>query len=72
MLDATEIETLFTRSDGDYAFARWGRPIAPVCFGITEETIAVVKGALEAMCVVSGHKMAETDPELGSNAMFFF
>lgn len=72
MLDAIEIEGLFTRSNEGYVFARWGRPIAPVCFGVTEETIAVVKGALEAMCVVSGHQMAETDPELGSNAMFFF
>lgn len=72
MLDASEIEALFTRTDGSFTFARWGRPIAPVIFGVTDETVAVVKGALEAMCVVSGHKMAETDPELGSNAMFFF
>jgi hypothetical protein len=32
----------------------------------------VVKGAIEAVCLVSNHHMAETDPELGSNAMFFF
>ena len=72
MLDAAEIEALFTRSDKGYAFARWARPIAPVVFGVTEETLQVVKGALEAVCLVSGHQMAETDPELGSNAMFFF
>ena len=72
MMDATEIEALFTRSDGSYAFARWDRPIAPVVFGVQDETLAVVKGALEAMMALSGHKMAETDPELGSNLMVFF
>lgn len=72
MLDATEIEKLFTRSDSAYAFARWGRAISPVVFGVNEDTLKVVKGAIEAVCLVSNHHMAETDPELGSNAMFFF
>lgn len=72
MMDATEIEALFTRSDGGFSFARWARPIAPVVFGVTDETLAVVKGALEAVMALSGHKMAETDPELGSNMMLFF
>lgn len=72
MLDAAQIEALFTRSDGSYAFARWGRPIAPIVFGVEDATLQVVKGALEALCLVAGHQMAETDPELGSNAMFFF
>lgn len=72
MITADEIETLFTRSDGQFSFARWGRPIAPVVFGVKEETLAVIKGALEAVMVLSGHHMAETDPELGSNMMIFF
>lgn len=72
MMQADEIEALFTRSNGRYAFARWGRPIAPVVFGVEDETLAVVKGALEAVMALSGHKMAETDPELGSNLMVFF
>ena len=72
MMEAGDIEALFTRSDGSYAFARWGRPIAPVVFGVTEDTLAVVKGALEAEMALSGHKLAETDPELGSNFMVFF
>lgn len=67
-----EVEAFFTRSDGSYAFARWGRPIAPVIFGVTDETLSVVKGALEAVMVLSGQKLAETDPELGSNFMMFF
>ncbi|WP_295316090.1 hypothetical protein [Roseobacter sp.] len=71
-MDADETAALFTRSDGSFAFARWGRPVAPVIFGVTDETLAVVKGALEAVMVLSGHRMAETDPELGSNMMVFF
>ncbi|MEM9577755.1 MAG: hypothetical protein AAF999_12165 [Pseudomonadota bacterium] len=71
-MDATEIEALFTRSDGSFSFARWARPIAPVVFGVQDETLSVIKGALEAVMALSGHKMAETDPELGSNLMMFF
>lgn len=72
MMDTTEIEALFTRGDGQFSFARWGRPIAPVVFGVSDETLAVIKGALEAVAALSGHKLAETDPELGSNLMVFF
>ena len=71
-MDATAIEALFTRESGEYAFAKWGRPIAPVAFGVTDETLTIIKGALEAVCMLSGHQMAETDPELGSNMMWFF
>ena len=39
MLTLQEIEELFVRSDGDYVFARWGRPIAPVAFGVLDEII---------------------------------
>ena len=66
------VEALFTRSDGRFLFARWGRPTAPVVFGVEGATVGVVKGALEALCVLTGHKLAETDPELGSNLMVFF
>lgn len=72
MLDVNEIEALFTRESGNYTFARWGRAISPVVFGVNDETLKVFKGAIEAVCLVSNHHMAETDPELGSNAMFFF
>ncbi|KIC50483.1 hypothetical protein [Tateyamaria sp. ANG-S1] len=67
-----DIEALFTRDSGDYTFARWGRPLAPVVFGVQEETLGVIKGAVEAVCQLAGHEMAETDPELGSNFMWFF
>ena len=67
-----EVEALFTREDGTYLFARWGRPIAPVVFGVDDASLAVIKGALEAVVVLAGHSMAETDPELGSNFMMFY
>lgn len=69
---AGEIEKLFTRGDGRFLCARWGRPIVPVVFGVEEATLSVVKGAIEAMVALAGHKMAETDPELGANLMVFF
>lgn len=71
-MEPEHIEALFTREDGQFVFARWGRPIAPVVFGVQEETLEVVKGALEAVTALAGHKMAETDMELGSNLMVFF
>ncbi|MCP3972815.1 MAG: hypothetical protein GY717_21355 [Rhodobacteraceae bacterium] len=67
-----EIEALFSRTDGSYFFARWGRPVAPVVFGVDEATLQVVKGAAEALATLAGHQMAETDPELGANLMLFF
>jgi hypothetical protein len=72
MMDAAEVERFFTRSDGSYLFARWGRPIAPIVFGVEDKTLSVVKGAFEAVCAMVGHQMAETDPELGTNVMVFF
>ncbi|MEM8577291.1 MAG: hypothetical protein AAGF60_05530 [Pseudomonadota bacterium] len=71
-MDAKEIETLFTRDGGAFAFARWGRPIAPVVFGVEDATLGTIKGALEAVCQLAGHQMAETDLKLGANMMWFF
>ncbi len=72
MMDQSEIGALFTRTDGSYLCARWGRPIVPVIFGVEDQTIGVLKGAFEAVCALAGHQMAETDPELGVNVMMFF
>ena len=66
------IEAYFTRSDGQYIFARWGRPIAPVVFGVQDETLLTLKTAIQSMVVLANHELVETDPELGANAMFFF
>lgn len=71
-MTADQIEALFTRADGQYLFARWGRPIVPVVFGVEDETLEIIKGAVEAVVTLADHKMAETDPELGANLMIFF
>ena len=67
-----EIEALFTRESGEYFFARWGRPVVPVVFGVEDETLSTIKGAFEAVLSLAGHKMSETDSELGANCMMFF
>lgn len=67
-----DVAALFTRKDGTFLCARWGRPIVPVVFGVEDATLAILKGALEAVVALAGHKMAETDPELGANLMVFF
>ncbi len=72
MIPAEDIAALFTRADGTYHCARWGRPIVPVVFGVDDATLSVVKGAIEAVVVLAAHKMAESDPEMGANLMFFF
>ncbi|MEP1962147.1 hypothetical protein [Tateyamaria sp.] len=71
-MTSDEIEALFTRESGEYAFARWGRPLAPVVFGVEEEPLGVIKGAIDAVCQLAGASVAETDPELGSNFIWFF
>ncbi len=67
-----QIVAMFTRADGSYLFARWGRPIVPVVFGIEAPSLSIVKGAIEAVVALADHKMADHDPELGANLMIFF
>nr|WP_050664337.1 hypothetical protein [Roseovarius tolerans] len=71
-MEPAEIEALFTRTDGTFLFARWGRAIVPIVFGVDDRTLGIVKGAIEAVVALADHKMAETDPELGANLMIFF
>lgn len=70
-LTAAAIEALFTRSDGRFLFARWGRPMAPVVFGAEDGTIAVFRGAFEAVAELAGQRLEGTDPDLGANLMVF-
>ena len=70
-LSPEAVAALFTRSDGRYLFARWRRPIVPVVFGAGTESLPVLKGAFEAVCTLAGHRMAETDGELGANLTIF-
>ena len=69
---AAEVERFFSDAAGQFRFARWSRPIVPVIFGAAEASLPPLKGALELVVLAAGHRMAETDPELGANLMIFF
>ncbi|WP_022707727.1 hypothetical protein [Paracoccus zeaxanthinifaciens] len=71
-MTADQIAALFTRADGTYRCARWGRPVAPVAFGLADETLDILRGALKAGFAHAGHPVVDTDPESGSNLMLFF
>ena len=66
------IEQLFARKDGSYGFARWGRQIAPVVFGVDDDTLGYLKETIAQTVAVTGGTLAEIDPELGTNFMWFF
>lgn len=70
-MEAERIAALFTREDGSFLCARWGRPVAPVIFGLAEETLAIFRSAIRAGFAHAGHPLAETDPEMGANLMVF-
>ena len=71
-LTPEQVQALFTRSDGQYLFARWGRAMVPVVFGLDDATLPVMKGAIEAVAGLAGQEIAVADPELGANLMVFF
>ncbi|SMO88980.1 hypothetical protein [Paracoccus laeviglucosivorans] len=71
MFDADQIAQMFTR-DGRYLCARWGRPVAPVIFGLADETLDIFRGVTRAALAHARHPIAETDPEMGANMMSFF
>ncbi len=66
------VQSLFTRRDGSYGFARWGRPIAPIVFGVEDQTLTLVHEAVAAMAGMVNHPVMETDAEFGSNLWVFF
>jgi hypothetical protein len=63
---------LFTSPGQRYHFARWGRPIAPVVFGVGDENLPHLKDAIAMTVGISGGMLVDTDPELGANFMWFF
>lgn len=70
-LSQDEITKLFTR-DGAYLAARWNRPVAPVIFGLADESLTIFNAAIRAAYAHAGHPVAETDAEMGANLMMFF
>lgn len=70
-LSADDIAQLFTRDDR-YLRARWTRPVAPVIFGLGDDSLAIFRNALSAVLRDIRHPLVETDPEMGANMMTFF
>lgn len=70
-MEAERIAALFTRADGSFLCARWGRPVAPVVFGLADESLDIFRAAIRAGFAHAGHQLAETDPEMGANLMIF-
>lgn len=71
LMNPDTIANLFTR-EGRFLCARWGRPVAPVIFGLADESLAVFRDATRAVLAHARHPIAETDPEMGANLMTFF
>ncbi|MEO1911215.1 MAG: hypothetical protein ABGX10_12435 [Paracoccus sp. (in: a-proteobacteria)] len=71
-ITVNRIEALFTQSDQRFLCARWGRPVAPVIFGLADESLDIFRAAIKAGFAHAGHPVIETDPEMGANLMVFF
>ena len=69
--DLDEIAGLFTR-EGKFLLARWGRPVAPVMFGLADESLSIFRDVVRAVYAHAGHPLAETDPDMGANLITFF
>ena len=70
MTDA-DIVALFG-GPAQYLCARWARPIAPVLFGLGDDSLPVFRTAIAAALANAGVPLAEIDPESGANLMAFF
>jgi hypothetical protein len=71
-MTAEQITALFTRPDRTFLCARWGRPVAPVIFGLADESLDIFRGAIRAGFAHARHPLADTDPDMGANLMLFF
>ncbi len=65
------IRSFFTRSDGEYRFARWGRALVPAIFGASEEGARVLREGFSAAAGLTALGTAAEDPELGANCLVF-
>lgn len=70
--DAARVQAHFTRADGRFLFARWGRPPAPAVFGSDAAGAEIFGAALRAVAGLGGLSAGGADPELGANFMVFF
>ncbi|MEM9139086.1 MAG: hypothetical protein AAGB15_04590 [Pseudomonadota bacterium] len=67
----TWVAAQFTRRDGAFRFARWGRPLAPVIVGTNDEGCRIFEGGIASAARIAGLEVAELDPDLGANFLVF-
>ena len=53
------VARLFEGADGACRFARWGRPLVPVLFGVEAETLGIFTAAFGAVVALTRHGSAE-------------
>lgn len=61
----------FTRRDGSFRFARWGRPLAPVIVGTDDAGCRIFEEGIRAVAGLAGLAVGELDPDLGANFLVF-
>lgn len=71
-MTADQIAALFTRADGTFLCARWARPVAPVIFGLADESLDIFRSAIRAGFAHARHPLTDADPDMGANLMLFF
>ena len=70
-LSAGDIAALFTAPGGTFLCARWGRPVAPVVFGLDDTSLTVFRAATAAVLAHARHPTPDTAPEMGAHLMVF-
>lgn len=70
--EGQRIAAHFTRDDGTFRFARWGRAPVPVVVGTDPTGEGIVTEALRAVAGLGGLPLGDSDPDLGANLPVFF
>ncbi|MEL6265111.1 MAG: hypothetical protein AAFR52_05605 [Pseudomonadota bacterium] len=70
-LSVERVSWLFTRADGSYRFARWGRPLVPALFGGLRNDERMLQEATASVGALGGLSVAPEDPDLGANFLVF-
>ena len=65
------VSAQFTRRDGSFRFARWGRPLVPVIVGTNDEGCNIIEDGIRAVARVARLEVGELDPDLGANFLVF-
>ena len=71
MSDPAWVESQFTRRDGAFRFARWGRALAPVIVGTNDEGCKIFEDGIRTAARIAQLPVQEIDPELGANFLVF-